>query len=38
MYFPEKRIMTPLGKDMIAFAAIDGIKKKPEPRLKGNGG
>jgi hypothetical protein len=30
--------MTPPRKDMIAFAAFDGKKKKPEPRLKGYGG
>ncbi len=30
--------MTPPRKDMIAFAAFDGRKKKPEPRLKGYGG
>jgi hypothetical protein len=30
--------MTPPRKDMIAFAAFDGRKKIPEPRLKGYGG
>ena len=30
--------MTPPQKDSIAFAAFDGRKKKPEPRLKGYGG
>ena len=30
--------MTPPQKDMIAFAAFDGRKKIPEPRLKGYGG
>jgi len=30
--------MTPPRKDIIAFAAFDGRKKKPEPRLKGYGG
>jgi hypothetical protein len=27
--------MSPPGKDMIEFAAFDGSKKKPVPRLKG---
>ena len=30
--------MTPPRKDMIAFAAFDRRKKKPEPRLKGYSG
>jgi hypothetical protein len=30
--------MTPPRKDTIAFAAFDGKKNKPEPRLKGYGG
>ena len=31
-------LMTPPRKDMIAFAAFNGRKKKSEPRLKGYGG